>query len=96
MRHVVVGYFFDERPMRELAEELDVTESRISQIRAEALAMLRTALDAHLEDVDPIVDLAPRTAKRTAAYVDAVGATSDWKDRLDALPAKPRPTTLAS
>ena len=36
MRHVVVGYFFDERPMRELADELDVTESRISQIRAEA------------------------------------------------------------
>lgn len=94
MRHVVVGYFFDERPMRELAEELDVTESRISQIRAEALAMLRTALDAHLEEIDPVVDLAPRTAKRTAAYVEAVGATSEWKDRLAAVPAKPRPTTL--
>jgi len=94
MRHVVVGYFFDERPMRELAEELGVTESRISQIRAEALTMLRSVLDAHLEDIDPLVDLAPRTAKRTAAYVDAVGASSDWKDRLNALPSHPRPSTL--
>jgi len=94
MRHVVVGYFFDERPMRELAEELGVTESRISQIRAEALSLLRTALDAHLEDVDPLIDLAPRTAKRTAAYVDAVGTSSEWKDRLNALPSHPRPSTL--
>jgi len=94
MRHVVVGYFFDERPMRELAEELGVTESRISQIRAEALTMLRSVLDAHLEDIDPLADLAPRTAKRTAAYVDAVGASSEWKDRLNAVPSRPRPTTL--
>ncbi|HVA43289.1 MAG TPA: sigma-70 family RNA polymerase sigma factor [Acidimicrobiales bacterium] len=94
MRHVVVGYFFDERPMRELAEELDVTESRISQIRAEALALMRTALDAHLDDIDPVADLAPRTAKRTAAYVDAVGASSEWKSRLDAVPSQPRPSTL--
>jgi RNA polymerase sigma factor FliA len=94
MRHVVVGYFFDERPMRDLAEELDVTESRISQIRSEALALLRTALDAHLDDVDPIVELSPRTAKRTAAYVDAVGANSEWKDRLGASPSKPLPSTL--
>ncbi|MHB1924579.1 MAG: sigma-70 family RNA polymerase sigma factor [Acidimicrobiales bacterium] len=94
MRHVVVGYFFDERPMRELAEELDVTESRISQIRAEALALMRTALDAHLDGIDPVAELAPRTAKRTAAYVDAVGTNSEWKHRLDAIPHTPRPTTL--
>ncbi len=94
MRHVVVGYFFDERPMRELAEELDVTESRISQIRAEALALMRTALDAHLDGIDPVAELAPRTAKRTAAYVDAVGTNSEWKHRLDAVPHTPRPTTL--
>ena len=38
LRHVVVGYFFEERPMQELADELGVTESRISQMRAEALS----------------------------------------------------------
>lgn len=94
MRHVVVGYFFDERPMRDLAEELDVTESRISQIRAEALGLLRTALDAHLDESDPIIDLSPRAAKRTAAYVQAVGQGTDWKSRIGSVPPKARPTTL--
>jgi len=95
MRHVVVGYFFDERPMRELAEELDVTESRISQIRAEALVMLRTALDAHLDGAEALTELSPRTARRTAAYLDAVGSGTDWKSRLDASPSR-RLTTRAS
>jgi RNA polymerase sigma factor for flagellar operon FliA len=93
MRHVVVGYFFDERPMRELAEELDVTESRISQIRAEALVMLKTALDAHLDESEPLVDLSPRTARRTAAYLDAVGSGTGWRDRLSSTPVKGRPST---
>ena len=96
MRHVVVGYFFDERPMRELADELDVTESRISQIRAEALVMLRTALDAHLDGAKALLELSPRTARRTAAYLDAVGSGTDWKSRLDASPSRPRLTTRAS
>ena len=38
---VIRGRFFEDRPMRELAEDLGVTESRISQMRAEALKMLR-------------------------------------------------------
>ena len=96
MRHVVVGYFFDERPMRELADELDVTESRISQIRAEALIMLRTALDAHLEGIETLVQLSPRTARRTAAYLEAVGSGTDWKSRIGAEPSRPRLTTKAS
>ncbi|HET6793066.1 MAG TPA: sigma-70 family RNA polymerase sigma factor [Acidimicrobiales bacterium] len=94
MRHVVVGYFFDERPMKELAEELGVTESRISQIRGEALAMLRGALDSHLDGEDVLIDLSPRAAKRTAAYIDSVGVGRDWKSRLAAVPTGPRLTTL--
>jgi RNA polymerase sigma factor FliA len=34
LRHVVVGYFFKERPMQQLADELGVTESQISHIRS--------------------------------------------------------------
>jgi RNA polymerase sigma factor FliA len=94
MRHVVVGYFFDERPMRELADELGVTESRISQIRAEALVMLKTALDAHLDEGQPLIDLSPRAARRTAAYLGAVSSGSDWRSRIDPVPSKPRLTTL--
>ena len=35
LRTVVIGYFFQERPMLEIADELGVTESRVSQLRAE-------------------------------------------------------------
>ncbi len=45
---VVQGYFFDERPMAQIAAELGVTESRISQMRAEALAMLKDGMTAML------------------------------------------------
>ena len=41
LRHVVVGYFYEERSMQEIADELGVTESRISQLRSEAMALLR-------------------------------------------------------
>ena len=38
LRHVVVAYFYEERSMQEIADELGVTESRISQLRSEAMA----------------------------------------------------------
>ena len=49
LRRVVVGYFFEELPMQLLAEELGVTDSRISQMRAEALVLLRDAINAQLD-----------------------------------------------
>jgi len=33
LRAVVIGYFYEERPMLDLAAELGVTESRVSQLR---------------------------------------------------------------
>ena len=42
LRVVVEDYFLAERPMAEIADELGVTESRVSQMRAEALVLLRT------------------------------------------------------
>lgn len=40
-RFVVSRSYFEERPLREIAEELGVTESRVCQLRAQALARLR-------------------------------------------------------
>lgn len=84
LRHVVVGYFFEERPMQELADELGVSPSRISQMRAEAVTMLREGMTAQL-DPDTHEDVpteSPRVAKRKAAYVAAIAAGSDFKARL--------------
>ena len=49
LRTVVQDYFLVERPMADIAEELGVTESRVSQMRAEALSLLKGALTHALE-----------------------------------------------
>src|SRR5690606_17371194 len=45
LRHVVEQIFFHDRPVVELAAELGVTQSRISQLRSEALVLLRDGVN---------------------------------------------------
>jgi RNA polymerase sigma factor for flagellar operon FliA len=90
LRTVVVGWFFEDRPMAELARELGVTESRISQLRAEAMSLLALALTHHLRDDAPAHRAAAPTAgppagvadRRRAAYVAAVGNTTTLHRRM--------------
>lgn len=49
LRVVVEGIFLQDRSVAELADELGVTQSRISQLRTEALSLLRDGLNANLE-----------------------------------------------
>jgi RNA polymerase sigma factor FliA len=72
LQRVVVGYFFEERPMQQLAEELGVTDSRISQLRAEALTLLRDGLNSQLEPETAAEETSPRVAKRKHAYYEAI------------------------
>jgi RNA polymerase sigma factor FliA len=86
LRKVVVEYFFDERPMQAIADDLGVTESRISQMRAEALVLLRDGINSVL-DPDQVPDLketAGRVARRKSAYYAAVASSSTARGRLDA------------
>lgn len=76
LRVVVEDYFFAERPMADIAAELGVTDSRISQMRAEALTLLRDALNHELEP-----SLVKQTGKaggvaqrRRESYFSAVAA----------------------
>ncbi|HEY0952478.1 sigma-70 family RNA polymerase sigma factor [Nocardioides sp.] len=76
LRHVVRGYFLDQRPMAELAAELGVTESRISQLRAEALVLLRDALAGAFEPhlATPHTNPDGVAARRRLAYTSAVAS----------------------
>ncbi|MGZ4445118.1 MAG: sigma-70 family RNA polymerase sigma factor [Nocardioides sp.] len=76
MRVVVEQYFLAERPMAEIAETLGVSESRISQIRAEALVLLRDALNHELEPdlVAPHARPQGCAAQRREAYFAAVAS----------------------
>jgi RNA polymerase sigma factor FliA len=92
LRHVVEGYFFQERPMKELADELSVTESRVSQMRAEALMLLKDGMNSQL-DPEIIVDESQSTqriARRKQAYFDAIENNSNFKTRLSVDPARRR------
>lgn len=87
LRRVIVGYYFEELPMCDLAGELGVSESRISQMRAEAVALLREGLQSQLEPSEHDGP-APtgRIARRKAAYFAAIAAASNYHARLEADP----------
>ncbi len=76
LRVVVEGYFLAERPMAEIAAELGVSESRVSQLRAEALVLLRDAMNHGLEP--ELVNVSERPGgcvdRRRHAYFDAVAS----------------------
>ena len=80
-RFVVVGYFLEGRTSEELARFLGVTESRVSQLRSEALRNLKLGIEAQYDD-EVAEEPAGRVAKRQAAYAEAVCTESNWKNRL--------------
>ncbi|MDZ7678926.1 MAG: sigma-70 family RNA polymerase sigma factor [Acidimicrobiales bacterium] len=82
-RIVVVGHYIEQRSFEELAEFLGVTPSRVSQLRADAVEMIRDAIDAQYE---PGTETKPvgRVAIRKARFAAEVAAHADWRTRLDA------------
>src|SRR6185437_14642026 len=88
LRLVVYGYFFEERSMQDLADELGVSESRISQLRAEALLLLKDGINSQLEPDAVSVEARPngRVARRKAAYYSAVASGSAPRERVSERP----------
>jgi RNA polymerase sigma factor for flagellar operon FliA len=87
-RLVVTGYYLDHRPLTEIAEELKVTQSRASQLRAEGLDLLRQALGELLDENARVGQAETETsdgvrARRREAYVAAVANRSTLRDRAD-------------
>jgi len=85
MRTVIERYFFGQRKTAEIAEELGVTESRVSQLRTEALMLLRAGLTAC--SGDPASKAPTRGRDRAAlrqSYCAAVTTRSTLVQRLHA------------
>jgi RNA polymerase sigma factor for flagellar operon FliA len=82
-RLVVVGYFLEGRTSQDLARFLGVTESRVSQLRSEALLMLKEGIEAQYrspESDTPVVS--GRVARRKATYASAISDASEWTERM--------------
>lgn len=88
LRVVVRDYFFAERPMADIAAELGVTESRVSQMRAEALVLLRDALNHELAPEMMAKPSRPDGCanRRREAYFAAVAARHAAGVRRSAVP----------
>lgn len=87
MRQVVVSYFLEERPSQEIAQDMGISTSRVSQIRTEALALLRDGMLANLSPSQPASSTSAAislVARRKAAYASAVAVRSNFKARLSA------------
>jgi RNA polymerase sigma factor for flagellar operon FliA len=82
LRHVVQAYFFEQRQMADIAAELGVTESRISQLRAEALKLLRHGMAVAEPDASPAPEPTGRSGAKIASYAAAVAARGNLASRL--------------
>ena len=84
LRRVVEQYFFQGRKMSDIAAELGVTESRVSQLRSEALTLLRSGLTAGDEPAAAQPARARSRAALRQAYCAAVAGRSTLGERLRA------------
>ena len=83
-RFVVVGYFLENRTSQELARFLGVTESRVSQLRSEALLMLKEGIEAQYAPSRPEpAQVTGRLARRKAQFAAAISEASPWTDRVE-------------
>lgn len=78
-RIVILGTFFDGRSSQQLAHELGVTESRVSQLRTEAIAQLRWGISSQYAQRSGV----GTGSARREAYVDAIARARRWDQRFD-------------
>ena len=93
VREAVRGHYLHEEPMAAIASRLGVTESRVSQLRAEGVALLRGVMAAGAGDPDVVP--APRAeevsaemhgtrrpSRRDATYAASVAASADTRTSI--------------
>lgn len=78
MRYIVEQVYFEDRTVKELAEEMGLTHSAVSQQRAEAIRLLQDGLATHYADEAPSGP-APQVQSRLSpsrrtAYLEALGS----------------------
>lgn len=85
-RDIVERYYLRGERLRDIADEMGVTEARVSQLRAEAVRALQSYLDTAEYGTLELDQHAPGKRQR-AAFVARVSENSTWRDRLDAADA---------
>lgn len=83
-RFVIIGYFMENKTSAELARFLGVTESRVSQMRSEALEMLRRGIEAQYRADDDEVEPVDQglVARRRARYAADISSARSVRERI--------------
>jgi RNA polymerase sigma factor FliA len=83
LREVVTRSFYDEQTLRDIAADMGVSESRVSQMRTQGLTLIHTVMQT-LVDANP-VPLAGgvRAQRQLQQYAATVAARSTFNARLD-------------
>lgn len=96
LRLIVIGHYLEGQPLDDLAALLGVTPSRVSQLRSDAVEILRDGLDAQYRDAGSVSATVGETsgveataarpkgrvAIRQAQFATAVAENADWRTRL--------------
>lgn len=88
MALIVRAIYFDDRTVKEVAEELGITHSAVSQQRSEAIRLIRDGLGSHYAD-DGAADVVPDakiTASRRSAYLSRFEDHLATSARVGAVP----------
>lgn len=82
---VISRYYIDTKLLQDIANDMDLTEARVSQIRSEALEALRAFFATQYDGVEPALEEAPGKRAR-AAYMERMSAESHWLGRFESAP----------
>jgi RNA polymerase sigma factor for flagellar operon FliA len=85
LRIVFEGYYLEGRAMSEIGDQLGVSESRISQLRAEATEKVQHAVKAQYDDTPLPTEGMHKLGKvkrRQAQYASELAQKSNWKSRI--------------
>lgn len=85
LREVVEGHFHRGETNVQIAERLGVTPQRVSQLRSEALRVLRTGMEAQYPTEETRPPGGVRPVSSTASYAAAAAARQTYARRLGSL-----------
>jgi RNA polymerase sigma factor FliA len=79
---VISRYYIEGQLLQTIADDMELTEARVSQIRSEALEALRAFFATQYDGVEPALDEAPGKRAR-AAYLERMTTESHWLGRIE-------------
>lgn len=89
LRHIVTAIYLDGRAVKDVAEELGLTSSAISQQRSEAIRLLREGLTLHYADAGSEPPAPRPVSARRTAYLETFAGAVRGINRLAAPVAAP-------